>query len=717
MTLRSIGSVMTMAALLIAPSGAPAQDDPFPPAPPESIGMSAESLVALDAVVRGYVERDEVVGAELHVIKNRRTVWHTAHGWRDREAGASLEPGAIYCIRSMTKPVAGAAIQILIDEGRVRPGDLVRAYIPSFDHDAHREITVEHLLTHSSGLPLSSLLGTDFRALRGVRDVADLAAAAELKFPPGTGYNYSDDNADTLAAIVERVTGQPAELFIRQRLLDPLLMADASPVLGPDDPGRARVACMYVGAAGSWVRGWSPDDGQPLFPCFLGSQSMHATTTDYARFMAMWIDGGVAGDRRILSQDAVRRALTVARREAFPTGFGGLNSSYGQMWSLWVPREAAGAPGNAGRVVAFGHGGSDGTFAWAWPDLDLMILYFTSSRNDTTAISLEHQIDRLLFGAAPATPVAPTDLDGLAGLYWSEEAGTCRAITVEGDRLMIEFPGRFVGRLVEGEAGRWRLELDSRVTLTFEREGAGPAQAAVLHRADRDVRWPRLEPDSTLPAIGEVVARVREAHGTAHVSALGAIRRTATAAGGPSSVEMKFTALYRGLGSRTRIEAAGRTVHHAVSDGRRAWSIDAGGAASELTGAAAEQTVLDHPAVHFGDWRCYFTEVRVLARSRSDAGPRLVVRAVPRHARPFVFHVAESTGCVVKIEQMEVVPGLGAVGVVQTLDDFRDAGGLLLPHRVSARYASPLLGTMEFIFDETETGVPTRDEDFAPRGP
>ena len=102
-----------------------APEGPFPPAAPESVGLSEAALAELAGIVEGYVADGRIVGAEILVIKNRRTVLHEAYGWKDRDDGIPLEIGTIYNIRSMTKPLTGAAAQCLIDEGLIALDDRV----------------------------------------------------------------------------------------------------------------------------------------------------------------------------------------------------------------------------------------------------------------------------------------------------------------------------------------------------------------------------------------------------------------------------------------------------------------------------------------------------------------------------------------------------------------------------------------------------------------
>src|SRR6185436_11846352 len=106
--------------------------------------------------------------------------------------------------------------------------------------------------------------------------VADLGGTAALAFAPGTGFEYSDQGTDTLAALIEVVTGAPAEVFVRERLLEPLGMSDSACLMTDDQPLRARACSLYVGSPGAWSRYWSPAD-KALFPIFLGSQGLYST--------------------------------------------------------------------------------------------------------------------------------------------------------------------------------------------------------------------------------------------------------------------------------------------------------------------------------------------------------------------------------------------------------------------------------------------------------
>ncbi|MDG2014951.1 MAG: serine hydrolase [Pirellulaceae bacterium] len=375
----------------------PPTDDPFPTATPESHGIPRAALDRLAELVTGFVHAEEIVGAELLIIKNRRTILHEVFGQDDPIRGEGLQKNTIFSIRSMTKPLTGVTAQMLIDEEVLKLSDPVAKYLPSFDTDASRGITVEYLLTHRSGLPMRSAgtLWSNYGSYSNVRQLADYwGAYGPRLFAPGTQYHYADANVDTLAALIEEATDEPTEALIERRLLGPLKMRDTIPLLRDDDSRVERVAAKHAGGRGRWKPFWRWQ-GRPYFPFPMFAQGCYSTPVDYARFLAMVMDGGVVDGQRLLSEAAIARMLTPASKTTMPTGFAGLRSSYGQLIHLYD---------KDGELVAFGHSGSDGTYAWAWPGEDLMVLYFTQSRGSATMFRMEAVIDSLL-----ARPVEPAD--------------------------------------------------------------------------------------------------------------------------------------------------------------------------------------------------------------------------------------------------------------------------------------------------------------------
>ena len=263
----------------------------FPPASPASQGLSPEALEELADLVHGYLDKDDFVGAELLVLANRRSVLHEFYGHADREQELAWTNQTVCNIRSMTKTLTGAALQILVDRGEVDLDQRVAEYLPGFDNDASREITVKQVLTHRAGLPLT--------ILRDIDDHPDLITMANAvgergpQFPPDSRFWYSDSGTDVVAAIVEVVAGTTIDAFVHEELLVPLGMTDSFYYLDGDDPRRSRISSLYFGGRGKWQRFLDPDEG-PFYPFAWGSQTLYSTPTDYAKFLYMWMDGGMA---------------------------------------------------------------------------------------------------------------------------------------------------------------------------------------------------------------------------------------------------------------------------------------------------------------------------------------------------------------------------------------------------------------------------------------
>lgn len=258
---------------------------------------------------------------------------------------------------------------------------------------------MEQLLTHRSGLPLSIL--TSLNEYPTLDAMANAVGQRGPQFTPGSRFWYSDAGSDSLGALVEVVSGMSLEAFVRERLLEPLAMRDTFYLHEPETP-RHRIASLYYGRAGAWTNIWTP--AWDFYPYAWGSQSLYSTPKDYARFLAMLLDRGIANGGRILSEAAVERILTpisvmtsLGSAVPHPSGFPHTECYYGQMSVLY--QSAVG-------MEAFGHSGSDGTWAWAWPEQDLMILYFTQSRGQASGVRLETDIAHLV-NRSPSWFVGP----------------------------------------------------------------------------------------------------------------------------------------------------------------------------------------------------------------------------------------------------------------------------------------------------------------------
>lgn len=463
----------------------------------EKLELSQQSLASLEKVVADYVERDLVVGGELLVVHNDELIFHQVYGMADRESGRKWEIGAISNIRSMTKPLVGAAIQILIDRGQLSLDDRVAKYLDGFRNDSSEAITVRQILTHRSGLPLQILERID-----QFPDLQHQANAVGLKgpqFKPDEKFWYSDIGTDVAAAVVERTSGKPLAEFLQEELFEPLKMHDTFVGTDSSDKRFERIASIYSGGPKAWTRLWS-NQGKAFYPFAWGSQSVYSTPKDYAKFLSLWLNDGTYGDKRILSKEAVRRQTSpvspmsiLGSDDRFPTNFDELEVWYGQLATTHVSKT------DTNRVRIIGHSGSDGTVAWAWPEHKLCILYFTQTRGGTTTLKIEEEIDRLIFGNRKtiAKTEVPSEIVPLLGSYVANfgmfENETLE-VTYKDDKLALDIPSlvKFDLEFVE-KTNRWVASIArDQVQIQFSPEENGKVNGFVLYQHGAELEVPRV---------------------------------------------------------------------------------------------------------------------------------------------------------------------------------------------------------------------------------
>lgn len=713
MRLHRLAALLAASSLLSLAVGA--QEEPaFPPDSPVAHAVDPAKLTELGEFVRGLCQEEEVVGAELLVIKDGRTLLHEAYGWRDRDEERPMETDTVFCVRSMTKPVIGTAIQMLVDEGKVELGAPVATYLPSFDNDRSRAITIEQLLRHTSGLPLTVLTEDSLKELESITALAALGGERGPEFEPGTRFQYSDPGADALAAVVEAASGLPLEAFVRARILEPLSMSNSTCRMTEDDPLRERACSSYMGRRGAWTRFWSRGD-PPIFPFLLGSQALYSTPVDYARFLQLWLKRGLVGGDRLLSARAVRRAFEPGPHPAsFPTGFAGLDCEYGELWQLWIDPEQK----RRGGLVAFGHGGSDGTQAWAFPEERLMVLLFTQSRGHGVGMLIEERVDQLLRGAVFDPSSAAPELAPFLGLYQDVEAEQYLAVLQEDGKLAIEMPGRYVLETRYAGEERWKLAQDPRVLFSFRRGDDGAVSGILITEPAGEAELQRLVPAEDLPTADELIERLTGAHHLERLSETGAVQLSGVLSIPVRQTEARIVQTFAAPDHyRTDIFTT-EGPQRAAWDGSRATIENSQEGVVELEGVRREQTRLESFLTLARDWHLAFEKLEVLMRVQGprDPEPRLVVRATPKEAHPVTLIVGEESGRLLEQYRIAEAPMIGRIGVTVEYLDFRDVDGMLLPFRLATTFPTPLIGTATIQFEAVEVGVAVADDEFVIRG-
>ena len=356
-------SAFVLAALLAASPTRARQSRVLEYGTPASVGMDQAKLGEGVDLYRNAVARDDLRGAVLMVARHGKIVMHEALGWKHHGYRLPMEKDTLFRMASNTKPVIASAVLILEQDGKVRIDDLAARYLESFNNWRSRTITIAQLLSHSSGFRIPMIF-YPFDAKDGMpslRTAVDRFGKEGPEVEPGTSYSYSNAGFNTLGAIIEVTSGLPLEEFLKNRIYDPLEMADT---LNHEDPSKlSRMATVYRGrtnAQGAVVfqQGFTPDD-PPDYPMIRASGGMISTALDYGKFLQMYLNGGRYGDARILTPESIKKGTgpRVKVDERSQYGLGWFISSDG----------------------IFYHTGSDGTFAWVDPARDLFGMVLTQS--------------------------------------------------------------------------------------------------------------------------------------------------------------------------------------------------------------------------------------------------------------------------------------------------------------------------------------------------
>ncbi len=300
----------------------PAPAASLPGVKPENVGLSAERLGRIHDTIQRHIDARDISGAVTLVARNGRIAYSGAMGVMDLESKKPMPKDAIFRIASMSKPVTGVAILMLVEEGKIRLTDPVSRFIPEFHGmkvavaaepqfytvPAEREITIRDLLTHVSGL-VSGPIGTK-EAAKVARQANEILAdfiprlaRTPLEFQPGTKWAYSPLAAfDTLGRVVEIVSGSTFDQFLKRRIFDPLGMPDTS--FYPSEDRLPRVVTNYV-KGGNGLKAREKPNFLSSSTYFSGGGGLTSTAEDYLQFGQMLLNGGQLNGKRLLGPRTV----------------------------------------------------------------------------------------------------------------------------------------------------------------------------------------------------------------------------------------------------------------------------------------------------------------------------------------------------------------------------------------------------------------------------
>ena len=375
----------------------------------ETVGFSTERLQRIGSVMQGFVDEGKLPGVITLVARHGQIAYFDVYGMMDVDAKTPLREDSLFRIYSMTKPITSVAVMMLHEQGKFLLGDAVSKYIPAFRHvkvyngmskdgikvvPAEREISIHHLLTHSSGLaydftaqpPLDILyeqaeLHDDiFYSHLSLSDMVERTAQLPLHFEPGTQWHYGV-STDVLGYLIEVISGMPLPDFFSEYIFKPLGMTDTAFHVPPEK--LARLTTMYK-LTDDWKQIALDKPASSLFTQpdsnIRGGAGLISTIGDYLRFVQMMYNGGELDGAHLLS----RKTIELMARNHLPpeqmplmvldeelTGMG-----FGLGLGVLLDPARAGRLGSGGE---FGWGGAAATSWWIDPQEDMYALMMTQS--------------------------------------------------------------------------------------------------------------------------------------------------------------------------------------------------------------------------------------------------------------------------------------------------------------------------------------------------
>jgi CubicO group peptidase (beta-lactamase class C family) len=369
----------------------------------EALGMSSERLEKITSKWETYVENKQLSGSVIYVARKGTPVYFEAIGQSDIAKKRPMEKDAIFRIASQSKAIVSLGVMMLQEDGLLRINDPLGKYIEEFNETtvaevqedgsyivvpAKRKMTIRDLLTHTSGLgygygpaadqwKAADMQGWYFaHREEPILETVKRMASLPMDRHPGSTFWYGY-STDVLGALIEVVSGQSLDQFLRARVLDPLEMDDTQFYLEKDQV--KRLATVYKHDPEGIKR--SPDEGtmesQGAYAkgprmSFSGGAGLTSTAQNYANFLQLFLDKGVFKGKRLVSRKTVELMTSVHipnELYGWPGGTG-----FGLGFSVCFD---VGARGTLGSEGEFGWGGAYHSTYWVDPKEELVVVYLT----------------------------------------------------------------------------------------------------------------------------------------------------------------------------------------------------------------------------------------------------------------------------------------------------------------------------------------------------
>jgi CubicO group peptidase (beta-lactamase class C family) len=391
----------------------------LPKADPASLGFSAERLARIGPTIQREIEKGQYPGAVMLVARKGKVVYFEGVGQLDSASGKPMTKDAIFRLYSMTKPYTSVAIMMLMEEGKLRVTDPVSKYIPAFANlqvsvpatdpytgatkyvnvPVDREINIQDLLRHTSGFvygmftshpkvkELYAKEGVDWKDVTPEEQIERLAKVP-LAHQPGTTFEYGL-STDVLGRIVEVISGKKLSQFLQERIFTPLGMTDSMFLVPANKVNRLAQPFATDPATKTQI---SLLDVTVQQKNDAGGAGSSGTTSDYARFLQMLLNGGELDGVRLLSPTTVR--YMTADHLGPETKFSGVTTlppgtGFGLGFAVRKETGRFEVTGNAGEYY---WGGAAGTGFYVDPKDEIIVVWMTQGQP-----GMARRYDRYLF--------------------------------------------------------------------------------------------------------------------------------------------------------------------------------------------------------------------------------------------------------------------------------------------------------------------------------
>ncbi len=443
--MKKIALAVTLALISLAVLVRAAGAAPAPPAADEALAAK------IDAVMSAVYKPDQP-GAAVIVRRNGQTLFRKGYGLANLELGVPVAPDMVFRLGSITKQFTSVAVLLLAQEGKIGLQDEITKFLPDYPTQG-RKITIEHLLTHTSGIRSYTdmaewlpLWRKDFT----VKELIDLFKDQPMSFEPGRSWSYNNSAYVLLGAVIEKASGLTYERFVEERLFKPLGMT-SSCYDSPDRIIPRRVAGYQAGAQG-FVNAPYLSMTQPY-----AAGSLASTVDD----LAAWNDAVFGG--KVVGKDWLDKAWTPYQLA------NGESSGYGYGWFI---ADFAGH-----RSIEHG-GGINGftTYEMTFPEDGLFIAILTNSAvagrdPEPRAVKIAWLVLGLPEPERKAAAVPAAELDRIAGVY-ADERGQEYYFSRDGARLFAQRQGGAKNEMQAASPAEFFLK-DNPARFSFVKDAGG----------------------------------------------------------------------------------------------------------------------------------------------------------------------------------------------------------------------------------------------------